>query len=315
MVTWIDALARTRRNLAGALSRVFSRGEGEKVDQAALDELEAVLLAADLPARLAAETVAELSRNYKGLRVDARDMLRQILVRSLGEAAPYTWPTAPAPLTILIVGINGSGKTTTCAKLAHVARRAGRTPLLGAADTFRAAGSDQLRIWADRVGVEVVTGKTGADAASVAYDALDAALARGCDVVLVDTAGRMHTKQPLMEELGKVRRAMAKRCPGTPHETWIVLDASMGQNAIAQARTFHEVAQLTGVVVAKLDGSAKGGFLFSVVRELQVPIRFVGLGEGVDDLAAFSPSAFVDALLGYESPYKENVDAGASGSR
>lgn len=306
MVTWINALARTRRQFSDALSRVFSRGEkGEKVDAETLEELEATLLLADMPARLAAELTAELEKSYKGLRVDGRDMLRKLLLRTLGEGTPYEWPIVDPLLSILIVGINGSGKTTTCAKLAGVARRAGRRPLLGAADTFRAAGSSQLGIWAERVGCESVIGQTGADAAAVAYDALAAARARKCDVAIIDTAGRMHTKQPLMEELGKVRRAMAKNIEAAPHEIWLVLDAALGQNALVQARIFNDVAPLTGVIVTKLDGSAKAGFIFSITRELGLPIRFVGLGEGMDDLAIFEPAAFVDALLGYESPYKE----------
>jgi len=313
MVTWLNALARTRRQIAEAVTRVFTRSDkGEKVSHETLEELESTLVLADVPARLAAEIAAEMGRSYKGLRVDARDMLRQLLVKALGPATPYDWPATHKPLTILVVGINGSGKTTTCAKLAQKARQAGRRPLLGAADTFRAAGADQLRIWAERVGCETVVGTTGADAAAVAYDALEAAAARDCDVVLIDTAGRMHTRQPLMEELGKVRRAIGKRVPGAPHETWIVLDAAMGQNAITQARMFNEIANLTGVVVAKLDGSAKAGFIFSILRELQVPIRFVGLGEGLEDLAPFDPAAFVDALLGYESPYKDARDVGTS---
>lgn len=307
MVTWIHALAKTRRQFAGALARVFSRGDkGERVDAETIEELEAALLLADLPASLAAEFAAELERGYKGLRVDAREMLRQILTRKLGNAPAYDWPRRDPFLSILIVGINGSGKTTTAAKLAALARNAGRRPLLGAADTFRAAGSEQLRIWAERIGCESVVGQTGADAAATAYDALVAAEARGCDVAIIDTAGRMHTKQPLMEELGKVRRAMAKKVEHAPHEIWLVLDASLGQNALVQARTFHAAVPLTGVVVAKLDGSAKAGFIFSITKDLGLPIRFVGLGEGVDDLAHFEPAAFVDALLGYESPYKES---------
>lgn len=316
MVTWINALARTRRQFAGALSRVFSRGEkGERVDGETLEELEATLLLADLPVKLASELTAEIEKSYKGLRVDGREMLRQVMTRSLGETTPYTWPAIDPLLSVLVVGINGSGKTTTCAKLAGLARKAGRRPLLGAADTFRAAGSDQLRIWAERVGCEAVIGQTGADAAAVAYDALVAARARNCDVAIVDTAGRMHTKQPLMEELGKVRRSMAKNLEGAPHEIWLVLDAALGQNALVQARMFNEAAPLTGVIVAKLDGSAKAGFIFSIARELKLPIRYVGLGEGLDDLAPFEPVPFVDALLGYESPYKETNRESAATER
>jgi fused signal recognition particle receptor len=310
MVTWIGALSRTRKQFADALARVFRRGEkGEKVDQETLDELESTLLLADVPAKLASELKEEIEAGYKGLRVDARDMLRKIMVQSLGESAPYTWPAIDPFLSILVVGVNGSGKTTTCAKLAALAKKEGRRPLLGAADTFRAAGSEQLRLWAERIGCEAVVGRTGADSAAVAYDALAAARARGCDVAIIDTAGRMHTKLPLMEELGKVRRSMAKHTPAAPHEIWLVLDAALGQNAITQARVFHEAAPLTGIVIAKLDGSAKAGFVFSISRELKLPIRYVGLGEGPDDLAPFNPSAFVDALLGYESDYKESVGA------
>lgn len=306
MVTWINALAKTRRQFSDALSRVFSRGEkGEKVDRETLEDLESTLLLADLPAALAGEWVAELESAYKGLRVDARDMLRKMLTQSLGSTPTYDWPSTDPLLSVLVVGINGSGKTTTCAKLASLAKGAGRRPLLGAADTFRAAGSEQLRIWAERIGCESVIGQTGADAAAVAFDALTAARARGCDTAIIDTAGRMHTKQPLMEELSKVRRAMSKNIAAAPHEIWLVLDAALGQNALAQARLFNEAAPLTGVVVAKLDGSAKAGFIFSITRELKLPIRFIGLGEGVDDLAPFNPAAFVDALLGYESTYKE----------
>ena len=302
MVAWIDALARTRNRITSVLARVFTKSG---LDAATLEELESTLLQADLPPRLVAEVVTELERGYKGLQVDARDVLRQLLVRGIGTTRTFDWQAAARPLTVLLVGINGSGKTTTCAKLAHLAARSGRRPLLCAGDTFRAAGSDQLRIWAERVKCEVVAGQTGADTAAVAYDAVEAVLSRGLDVLFVDTAGRMHTKQPLMEELAKVKRAMAKRLPEAPHETWIVLDASMGQNALTQARMFQEVAGLTGAVIAKLDGSAKAGFLFAVQRELQVPVLFVGLGENMEDLAPFEPQAFVDALLGYESPYKE----------
>lgn len=302
MASWLDALSRTRNRMANALSRIFSR---QKLDDETLEELEATLLQADLPPRLVSETIAELQQHYRGQEVDARDLLRQLLIKGLGATRTFDWKNVPRPLAVLLVGINGAGKTTTCAKLAQQARRDGRKPLLGAGDTFRAAGSDQLRIWADRVKCDVVAGQTGADTAAVAFDAVDALLARKLDVLFLDTAGRMHTKQPLMEELSKVKRAMAKRLPEAPHETWIVLDASMGQNALTQARMFKEVAGLTGAVIAKLDGSAKAGFVFSVQRELQVPVLFVGLGEQMNDLAPFDPAAFVDALLGYASPYKE----------
>jgi fused signal recognition particle receptor len=301
MVTWIDALSRTRKTIAGALSKVFTRG---KPDPQSLEELESILVQADVPVRLVAEWIAELERSYKGLNVSLKEMLRQILIKSFGAIEPFSWNSSEKPNTILVVGINGSGKTTSCAKLAHLAQASGHRALLGATDTFRAAGSDQLKIWADRLGCDVVAGKTGADAAATAFDALSAAQARQADVLIIDTAGRMHTKQPLMQELQKVTRALQKKMPSAPHHTWMVLDATMGQNALSQARMFHDVIPLTGVVVAKLDGSSKAGSIFGISRELGVPIQFVGLGEGPDDLAPFDASAFVDALLGVESEYR-----------
>ncbi|HOW97859.1 MAG TPA: signal recognition particle-docking protein FtsY [Kiritimatiellia bacterium] len=300
MVTWIDALARTRRQIAGVLSRVFS---GRKKEDVSFEELEETLLLADVPVQLATKLVAEMEQAYAGLRVSRREMLRQILrdsLKGVGEG-PFSWPPQPRPLVILVVGVNGSGKTTTSAKLARRALEAGLNPLLGAADTFRAAGVDQLKWWADHLDVESVAGAPNADAAAVAYDALDAAIARKKDALIVDTAGRMHTKQPLMQELQKVRGALNKRLPGAPHETWIVLDATLGQNALAQARVFHEAVPLTGAIVAKLDGSAKAGFVFGVTRDLGIPIRFAGLGESADSLAPFDPDEFVDALLGKEA--------------
>jgi len=223
------------------------------------------------------------------------------LADSLKGSEPYNWKKAEEyPTVILVVGVNGSGKTTTCAKLARLAEKSGLEPILGAADTFRAAGADQLKWWGNELGYDVVAGATGADTAAVAYDAVDAAIARKKDVLIVDTAGRMHTREPLMRELEKVRNAMAKRLPGAPHETWIVLDAMIGQNALAQAKVFHDAAPLTGAVLAKLDGSAKAGFVFSVNQEMEVPIRFAGLGEGKDDLAVFQPDEFVSALLDLE---------------
>lgn len=299
MASWLDALSRTRKSISGALGKIF-RATG-RVDAETLEDLEATLLQADLPARLVGEIIPQLEKAAKEHKITPREALRHHLIRALGSPKPFSWGASEKPFTVLVVGINGSGKTTTSAKLAHLAGRAGLKALLGATDTFRAAGSHQLKIWADMVGCDVVAGATGADAAAVAFDALDAAVARKSDVLIVDTAGRMHTKQPLMDELQKVRRAMAKKLPGAPHETWIVLDASMGQNAIAQARVFHDAVPLTGVVISKLDGSAKAGFIFAITKDLEAPIRFVGLGEGKEDLAPFDPAAFVDGLLGTDA--------------
>lgn len=299
MASWIDALARTRKTIASALGRVFRRTSA--VDPATLEELESVLMQADMPARLVMETMADVEKRKRQPDVTIRDILRTHLIDALGTSPAFDWNRGGNPFVVLLVGINGSGKTTTSAKLAHLAKKSGRKPLLGAGDTFRAAGSDQLRIWADRVGCPVVAGASGGDAAAVAFDAVTAGKARGCDVVLFDTAGRMHTKEPLMQELQKVQRAMGKSHPGAPHETWIVLDASMGQNAVNQARTFHSAVPLTGAVVSKLDGSSKAGFIFALRRELDIPIVYVGLGEGMDDLAPFEPVSFVDALLGLDA--------------
>ncbi len=295
MVRWVQALAKTRQRIAGRINQVLTRSKA--LDDASLEDLEACLLLADVAPRLVMKWLERLEEAYSGLRVDLKGVLRQLLVEELGHEAPFTWAGHVKPHTLLVVGVNGSGKTTTCAKIAHTIKKAGHQVLLGAADTFRAAGSEQLRIWAERIGCDVVSGKTGADAAAVAFDALDAAVARDADFLVIDTAGRMHTKRPLMDELSKVGRALTKRVDHAPDNVWAVLDASMGQNAITQAKTFNEAVPLTGVVVAKLDGSSKAGFIFSIQSELGIPIQMVGLGEEPDDLVPFNAEEFVDALL------------------
>ncbi len=302
MASWLSALSRTREKISGALSKVFSLGR--KLDTATVEELETVLLQADIPLRIVTDVMAKLNRAFKSSQEKPVDILRGILIEELGTQTEFHWGRGEKPQTVLLVGINGSGKTTTAAKLAYLSKKNGHKPLLGAADTFRAAGSSQLQLWASRLHVEVVGGTMGADAAAVAFDAVQAAQARHCDVLIIDTAGRMHTKQPLMVELQKVRRAISKKIESAPHETWIVLDASIGQNALAQAKQFHDMVPLTGVVITKLDGSAKAGVLFAIKQELKLPIRFVGLGEQAEDLVPFSAEEFVDALLGNESSYK-----------
>ena len=297
MGSWFNGLRRTRERFSGALQDLFS---APKPDKATAEELADLLITADVPLRLVQTLSRELekSASRKETRIDT---FRRVLVAALGHNPPLDWTALPSPSVVLLVGINGSGKTTTAAKLARMALQAGRKPLLGAADTFRAAGAHQLKLWADRIGCEAVIGATGGDSAAVAYDAIDASLARQCDIAIVDTAGRMHTKEPLMRELQKVRVAMDKRLPGAPHHTWVVLDAMLGQNAVVQARQFHEMTPLTGVIATKLDGSSKGGFLFAIRQELNLPIVYAGLGEGMDDLAAFDSAAFVDALLNLEN--------------
>ncbi len=300
MVTWLSALSKTRNRVGAAFSRVFKRDQ--VLDEDTLEELEDTLLQADVSMRLVTEWTDQLRKSYRGLEVSRREIIRGFLLRALGDAPAFEWPQQPAPFTILLVGVNGTGKTTTAAKLAWRAMQEGKQPLLAATDTFRAAGADQLRIWAERVDCDVVAGQQGADAAAVAFDALMAADARKLDTVIIDTAGRMHTRQPLMNELAKVRRSITSRLKRDPDATWIVLDASMGQNAIIQARQFNEMVPLTGAIITKLDGSAKAGFAFSVIKELGVPIRFAGLGEGMEDLIPFDPEAFVDGMLGPEEP-------------
>jgi fused signal recognition particle receptor len=294
MKSWFSALARTRNKLMAGLNRLMPALAA--VEPAALDEWESSLIGADVAPRLVGEWMEQLRKRTGSESVRAK--MEQLLRAAFPAQPPFSWKLAQAPTVVLIAGVNGSGKTTTAAKLARLARQNGVRPLLAAADTFRAAGSHQLRIWAERLDVEVVGGEQGADSAAVAYDALQAAVARKADIVFVDTAGRMHTKQPLMDELQKVRRSMAKVVPGAPHEAWIVLDATLGNNALVQARTFKEAIALTGAVIAKLDGSSKAGFIFSIQKELGLPIRFVGLGEGADDLAPFDAQEFVKGLMG-----------------
>ena len=297
MASWLKALSKTRTAFSGATRALFGQSKAE-LNEVDLEELEEALLKADVSPRLAGEWISKLDRKARRHADGRRGALRDLLIESLQDDRVFAWDSLAAPTTVLLLGINGAGKTTTCAKLGLQARNAGRKPLLAAGDTFRAAGTEQVRLWGEKLGLPVVSGQQGADAASVAYDALNAAQARDVDLVLIDTAGRMHTKEPLMQELNKICRALEKCREGAPEETWIVLDGSNGQNALFQAREFNKMVPLTGVVVTKLDGSSKAGFLFSVKRELGVPILFVGLGEQAEDLVPFEAASFVDALLG-----------------
>lgn len=300
-------LARLRRRLSGS-SNVLAQAllgiiSSDKLDADTWDDFEATLIGSDLGVGPTGELVENLRRE---LSIDgvadperARAVLRRELVALTDPSLDRDLDLDSAdglPAVVLVVGVNGTGKTTTVGKLARLLVAEGRTVLLGAADTFRAAAAEQLQTWGDRVGVETVRGAEGADPASVAYEAVSAGVEKGVDVVLIDTAGRLHNKSNLMDELGKIRRVIEKRAPIT--ETLLLLDATTGQNGLIQARVFNEVTQVTGIVLSKLDGSAKGGIVVSVQRELGVPVKFVGLGEGADDLAPFTAEGFVDGLLG-----------------
>jgi fused signal recognition particle receptor len=292
MKGWIKALARTREHLTGGLAGC--RGKVARVSDAEIEEWEAALVTADIPARLACEWAEQLRGTTSAT---SSETISSLIEREFADADTFQWTVDEPPMVLLLVGVNGSGKTTTAAKLARQASQNGLRPLLAAADTFRAAGTDQLELWSERVGCPVVSGVRGGDAAAVAFDAVEAARARGADVVIIDTAGRMHTRQPLMDELSKICRSIAKAAPGAPHECWIVLDASLGNNAVAQARVFHETIRLTGAVVSKLDGSSKAGFLLGLARDVQIPVRFAGLGEGMDDLVPFDARSFAGAIV------------------
>ena len=299
-------LARLRRRLAGS-NNVLAQAllgllSSDRLDSDTWDDFEATLIGSDLGVGPTTELVDNLRRE---LAIDgvqdpqrARTVLRRELVRLVepGLDRALRLETTPGlPAVILVVGVNGTGKTTTVGKLARLLVAEGRTVLLGAADTFRAAAADQLQTWGDRVGVRTVRGAERADPASVAFEAVNAGVEQGVDVVLIDTAGRLHNKANLMDELGKIRRVIEKRAPVT--ECLLLLDATTGQNGLIQARVFKEVTDVTGIVLSKLDGSAKGGIVVQVQRELGVPVKFIGLGEGVDDLAPFTAEGFVDGLL------------------
>ena len=273
------------------LGRVFSRR-----DVAAREEAERILLEADFGVAATAEILEQVARTPDG---DARRALEQAVVSILSKAgAPGALARAPEPPTVILVfGVNGVGKTTTIAKLAHRLAREGRSVLLAAADTFRAGAREQLEIWADRLGVPCIRG-TGADPAAVAFDAVAAARARGIDSVLVDTAGRLHTEERLLEELKKVVRVVAKQRRDAPHESLLVLDATVGQNAVHQAQAFAAALPLTGLIVTKLDGTAKGGSVVAVQRAIPVPVRFIGIGEGLDDLDVFDAESYAKRLVG-----------------
>jgi len=292
-----DRLGRSRTALSRGLAGLLARGTG---DDAAWDELEEALLAADVGVATTGELIERLRSRAQAGDADLRELLRAELLDAVGAAdrslALDLVPDSERPAIVLVVGVNGTGKTTTCGKLALALAEEGKRSVLAAADTFRAAATEQLLLWGERVGAQVVRHQQGADPAAVAFDALASARAKGADVLLVDTAGRLHTKTNLMEELKKVRRVL-EREGGKVREVLLVLDATTGQNGLAQARQFTDAVGVTGLVLTKLDGTAKGGIVVAVQRELGIPVKLVGLGEGEHDLAPFDPEAFVDALL------------------
>jgi len=291
-------LKRSQEYLTSGLTAVLD--PGRPIDEQLYEELEEVLIASDLGAALAADFVNRAREEVMFGTVSRADQLRPLFRRFLADTlspAAVDLALDHRPAVVLMLGVNGSGKTTTCAKLAANLKGAGRQVLLAAADTFRAAAIEQLETWGQRIGVEVIRQAAGSDPAAVVFDAVKAATARRVDVLIVDTAGRLHTKSNLMDELTKLKRVVERQLPGAPHESLMVLDAPTGQNGFAQAQTFHEAVGLTGVCLTKLDGTARGGIVVRIVRELKLPVKLIGVGERIEDLQPFEPAKFVDALV------------------
>jgi fused signal recognition particle receptor len=292
-------LAKTRDKLVSGFQRLLA--VGRKIDAELLDQLADAMLAGDMGPKAVVGLVEEVRQAWQAGQISEAQEILPFLKRQIATAWSDTDRAvhfAPAPPTVIfVVGINGSGKTTSVAKLAWWLKQQGKSVLLGACDTFRAAAIDQLVIWAKRAGVDIVKHKPNSDPAAVAFDACDAALARKVDVLLIDTAGRLHTQDHLMRELNKIQRVVQKRIPEAPHEVLLVLDATIGQNAINQARIFSEAVKVSGLFLAKLDGSAKGGIVVGIRDQLDIPVKFVGLGETIEAIEPFDPSAFVDALF------------------
>lgn len=291
-------LARTRSTLGGSLRALVG---GRRLDEETIDRIEAALITADVGVRATSAIIDELREAYRSGRVgggaEALEVLRARLKERLGHVDRSLRFAAGGPTVFLIAGVNGSGKTTSVAKIARSLRDQGRTVLLAAADTFRAGAVAQLEIWARRLDVGLVKGAHGADPAAVTFDAVEAALGRGVDVLLVDTAGRLHTQENLMRQLAKIRNVVARKIEGAPHEVLLVLDATAGQNAIVQAEIFKKAIDVTGIFLAKLDGTARGGIVVAIQDQLGIPVKLVGVGERPEDVEVFDPDAFVDALL------------------
>lgn len=291
-----SGLARTRDLFTGVAGLFRLKG---RVDEAFLLELEKRLLSADMGASVTRDIVSQVRQSFLDREIsgDVEAHVRQHLRSLLGDDDRSFHLAETGPTVILIAGVNGSGKTTSIAKLANRFHKEGKKVLVAACDTFRAAAVEQLALWAQRTGVEIVKGQTGADPASVAHDASEKAKSKHFDILIVDTAGRLHTQTHLMRELEKIQRVLTKQIPGAPHEAIMILDATNGQNAIAQAQEFQKVIKSTGLIVTKLDGTAKGGSIFAIKQKLQLPVKLIGVGEGMDDLEPFDPDAFVAALF------------------
>ena len=277
--------------------QVASKDELTSVRNESLEALEELLIEADV-GLVATKTILQRVRENEGQDGSALRSRVQAEVLNILTGPKYETKEQSAPRVVIVVGVNGTGKTTTVGKLAELWRREGLVPLICAADTFRAAAVEQVETWAKRAAVDIVRSNPGADPASVVYDAMKAGQARNCDVVVVDTAGRLHTRSDLMDELGKIRRVVAREIPGAPHEVLMVLDATVGQNGVVQARQFLEAAGVTGIILTKLDGTAKGGVAIAIAGELGLPIRYIGVGEGITDLLPFTPETYVEALFG-----------------
>ena len=295
-----EGLTRTKQQIVSRFDEIVERADAETerskpIDVDTIEALEELLISADVGVAATEKIVAAVrSRAHRGESL--RDLVKSE-IRAIFDTVEKPSPNGHVPHVTLIVGVNGTGKTTTVGKMANLLKASGKRPLVCAADTFRAAAVEQLAIWADRADVDIVRAKEGSDPAAVVFDAIQSGRARGRDPILVDTAGRLHTRQNLMSELDKIRRVAARAAEGAPHEVLLVLDATVGQNGLAQAREFTNVAGVTGIVLTKLDGTAKGGIAVAIAHDLRLPIRYVGIGEGIDDLIPFSANDYVDALF------------------
>ena len=288
-------LSKTRKSLSSGFDRAFAGKK--KIDDEVLEELEELLITSDIGVQTTMEIMERLAKAKVADAGEVKQVLKDEIFSILGSQSPVVDQAQAQPHVVLVVGVNGVGKTTTIGKIAASARDSGKKVLIGAADTFRAAAIEQLAIWAERADAEFVRHRSNADPAAVAFDAVAAAQARGCDIVLIDTAGRLHTKVNLMEELKKIKRTVAKQLDGAPHEILLVLDATTGQNALSQAKLFDEALGLTGLALTKLDGTAKGGIVISICSSLKVPLQYIGVGEQIEDLRPFDAEQFIDALF------------------